>query len=293
MKLHLPIALLAAVISAQFVSAGVTHTYNGAGDPVSSDFGSGIYNGHIETVYQGNYSGLAASEGHAQGNISAIPRELTDSNGKEVNAATSAHVILTGEGSKATYVIGGGPRYYFVTGDKTVTVEYSGDDNYTSKYTISNFTVDEAKVVPDLSVVDLGNGTVVVIVGDNATGNVTVSVGGQNFTAEVINGTAYVTLNNVTPGSHDVEIVYSGDDTHEGATTNVTVEVPKLDAPISVDVGAVTEGEVAVITVTVPVDASGNVTVYVDGQVVTAEVVGGVAVVEVSNLTAGDKTTWS
>ncbi|WP_407424732.1 Ig-like domain repeat protein [Methanobrevibacter sp.] len=175
-------------------------------------------------------------------------------------------------------------------GDKSIIVEYSGDANYTSGYAISNFTVDKAKVVPDLTVVDYGNGTVVVVVGDNATGNVTVSVDGQNFTAEVINGTAYVTLNNVTPGVHDVEIIYSGDGNHTSSSINSTVEVPKLDSTIDVSVGAVTEGEVAVITVIVPGDASGNVTVYVDGQVVTAEVIGGVAVVEVGNLTAGDKT---
>ena len=89
-------------------------------------------------------------------------------------------------------------------GPKTVVVEYSGDGNYTSGYAVGNFTVEPAKVVPDVSVVDYGNGTVVVVVGDNATGNVTITVGGKNYTAEVVNGTAVVELGNVAPGTHEV-----------------------------------------------------------------------------------------
>ena len=50
-------------------------------------------------------------------------------------------------------------------GSKTVVVEYSGDDNYTSGYAVGNFTVEPAMIVPDVAVVDYGNGTVVVVVG--------------------------------------------------------------------------------------------------------------------------------
>ena len=73
-------------------------------------------------------------------------------------------------------------------GNKTIVVEYSGDANHTANYTISDFTVGEVKVVPDINVIDQGNGTVVVVVGDNATGNVTVKVGDKEFNATVVNG---------------------------------------------------------------------------------------------------------
>ena len=46
-------------------------------------------------------------------------------------------------------------------GPKTVVVEYSGDGNYTSGYAVGNFTVEPAMIVPDVGVVDYGNGTVV------------------------------------------------------------------------------------------------------------------------------------
>ena len=172
-------------------------------------------------------------------------------------------------------------------GNKTAIIEYPGDDNYTSNYTLADFTVDKALVVPDLVVVDQGNGTVVVVLPGNATGNVTVKVGDKEFNATVVNGTAVVQLDNLTPGVNDIEVVYSGDDTYTNATVNSTVIGSKYDTPITVDVGEVTEGEVAIITVTVPENATGNVNVTIDGQTFTGEIRDGVAVVSVGNLTAG------
>ena len=57
-----------------------------------------------------------------------------------------------------------------------------------------------------------------------------------------------------------------------------------------IDVGESTEGEPVTITVKVPEDATGNVTVYVGGKEYPAMVEGGVAIVKVDNLTAGDHT---
>ncbi|MBQ2652500.1 MAG: Ig-like domain repeat protein [Methanobrevibacter sp.] len=176
-------------------------------------------------------------------------------------------------------------------GDHTVAVVYSGDDNYTGNYSVGNLTVAKAKVVPDMKVVDYGNGTVVVVVGDNATGNVTIKVGDKEFNATVVNGTAVVQLDgNVTPGTHKVDVIYSGDDTHEAANTTTEITAPKYPGEIKVDVSEVTEGEPVVVTVEVPENATGNVTVYVDGKAYPGEIKDGVAVVTIDNLTAGDKT---
>ena len=176
-------------------------------------------------------------------------------------------------------------------GNKTFVVEYSGDDNYVPVYAVGNFTVVQSPVVPDVfTVVDNGNGTVVVVLPEDATGNVTITVDGKNFTAEVVNGTAIVKLENVTPGTHEVEVIYSGDDKYTNVTKVVNVTAPKYDSPMNITVGEIKSGENGTITVTLPENATGNVTVSVDGKVYTAEVVNGTAVVEVGNLTAGNKT---
>ena len=176
-------------------------------------------------------------------------------------------------------------------GDKTLIVEYSGDTQYVANYTLANFTVAPGKAESEIIVVDHGNGTVVIIVGDNAEGNVTVKVSDNVYNATVINGTAVVNIGNETPGVHDVEVIYSGDDTHTNSTANATITAPKYDSYMNVTVSEVKEGEIAIITVKVPANATGNVTVYIDGKNYTATVKdGGIATVEVENITGGSKT---
>uniref|UniRef100_UPI00261147FE Ig-like domain repeat protein n=1 Tax=uncultured Methanobrevibacter sp. TaxID=253161 RepID=UPI00261147FE len=209
------------------------------------------------------------------------------------NATGNVTVTIDGHKYAAEIVNGTAtiPISNLTAGDKSLVVEYSGDDNYASNYTVSNFKVDEAKVVPDMRVIDYGNGTVVVVVGDNATGNVTVKVGDKEYNATVVNGTAVVQLDgNVTPGTHEVEVIYSGDATHEASNATAEITAPKYNSPIKVDVSEVTEGEPLVITVNAPEGATGNVTVYVDGKAYSGEIKDGVAVVTIDNLTAGDKT---
>ena len=128
-----------------------------------------------------------------------------------------------------------------------------------------------------------------VVVGDNATGNVTVKVGDKEFNATVVDGVAIVELGNVTPGTHEVEVIYSGDSTHNATVTNANVTAPKYDSSFEVIIPEAKEGEPVNITVKVPGNATGVVTVSVDGKSYNATVVDGVAVVEVGNLTAGWK----
>ena len=138
--------------------------------------------------------------------------------------------------------------------------------------------------------VDQGNGTVVVVVGDNATGNVTVKVGDDNVTVPVVNGTAVVTLDNLTPGKNGIEVFYSGDDTHTNATVTSAVTGPKYDSPIEVITVPGGVGEDTTVTVKVPENATGNVTIEIDGVKYTAEIINGNATFTINNLTEGTKT---
>ncbi len=203
-----------------------------------------------------------------------------------VNVGGKEYVTEVKEDGKATVYVDN-----IASGNHTVAVEYSGDDNYSGNYTISNFTKEAGKSDVEPVVIDQGNGTVVIVVGDNATGNVTVKVGNNTYNATVINGTAIVNIGNETPGVHEVEVIYSGDDTHANSTTNSTITAPKYDSDMNVTIGEVKEGETAIITVKVPANATGNVTVYIDGKNYTAEITDdGTAIVEVENITGGSKT---
>ena len=177
---------------------------------------------------------------------------------------------------------------YLKVGNYTVDVTYNGDDKYLSSTNATKLTVNKAS--SDITVIDQGNGTVVVIVGDNATGNVTIEVEGKNFTGPVVNGTAIINLTNVTPGEHNITVIYSGDENHNGDIVNATVNIPKLVTPIKVSVTDIYVGDVARINVTVPANATGKVRIEIDGKEYFAPIEDGVARFKVENLTAGVKT---
>ena len=95
---------------------------------------------------------------------------------------------------------------------------------------------------------------------------------------------------NVTPGTHEVEVIYSGDSTHEAANSTVNITAPKYDSSIDVVIGEAKEGEPFNVTVKVPDGATGDVIVNVGGKNYTGTVKDGEVIVTVDNLTAGDHT---
>ena len=175
-------------------------------------------------------------------------------------------------------------------GDYPVSVKYLGDDKYEESTNATEFTVSKIKV--DIQVIDQNNGTLTIVVGDNATGNVTVKVGDEIYNATVIDGVATVDMVNNTPGTYDVEVIYSGDDRHTNGTATSQATIPKLATPISVTVENIKVGDKENIVVTVPDDATGNVTIEINGVKYTEEIKNGKATFEIENLAYGNKTVY-
>ncbi|WP_406535443.1 Ig-like domain repeat protein, partial [Methanobrevibacter sp.] len=209
-----------------------------------------------------------------------------------VPSDATGNVTVTIDGKPYTANVSNGKAVVVVPGLKagnyTVDAVYSGDNKYKSS---SNGTdLEVSKVKADINVIDQNNGTVVVVVPENATGNITVTVDGENYTAPIENGVATITLTNATPGVHDIEVTYSGDDNYLDGTTTSKANIPKLETPISVEVSDINVGDTAEIVVTVPNGATGNVTIEIDGVKYTEKIKDGKATFNIENLTAGNKT---
>ena len=102
------------------------------------------------------------------------------------------------------------------------------------------------------------NLTVNVELPGDATGNVTATVDGVNFTSDVVNGTATITVPDLHVGNYTVPVTYSGDDKYDPNTKeiNVTVNEDTSDIIIAPDVTKYYKGpERFVVTVT---DYEGN-----------------------------------
>jgi hypothetical protein len=121
----------------------------------------------------------------------------------------------------------------------------------------------------DIQVEDLGNGTIIVKVGDNATGNVTVVINNETKVVNLTNGTAVVNvvnITNATPGVNNITVIYSGDENHTGVEVNTTVMIPKWDSKVNATAVDIIEGfdEITTINVT-PINATGVVLVDING----------------------------
>ena len=118
-------------------------------------------------------------------------------------------------------------------GTHNVTVTYAGDTSYVKLTNETSFTVSKAEIEFDDNVLDIS-----IPAGDNspsftinlpidATGTLNVTVDGKSYIANVTNGTATVNVPNLSYGTHNVIVSYSGDSNYNGITKNTKVDVPK------------------------------------------------------------------
>ena len=193
---------------------------------------------------------------------------------------------------KATGTIGG-----LAAGDYTVTVKYAGDDKYVGVEITEGVNV--AKAQPVLGVViadvDYGNGFVIeaTLTGVNSAplnGNVIVTVNGKEYTVKVTDGKGIATGDKLAAGTYGFAAAWAGNDNYNIVTENGDFKVNKIDSTVVVNVNNIKVGEELTITVNVPSDATGDVTVSVDGKEYNVAIENGKAVKTIADLKANDYT---
>ena len=118
-------------------------------------------------------------------------------------------------------------------GIHTVEVIFNGDARFNSKSVSSNFTVNKVEIPSgedtiDLNVSETGEASDYSIsLPDDATGTLTVTVDGVNYTASLVNGKATVNVPELSEGSHNITVTYSGDAKYAPIVKNTTVNVAK------------------------------------------------------------------
>ena len=183
-----------------------------------------------------------------------------------------------------------------------IKVEYSGDDKYTNATGMATIEVKPAYI--DWGLADVPeeievNDTVAIVLDwtdpEDASGKLNITLNGEyvgEYTFdEVRDG---IVIDKFTkPGEYTIVVSAVDDPNYEYAEPlEYKVNVATIDPDMDVDVPSDAKvGETAVVTVTLPADATGNVTVIVDGKEYDdAEVMDGVAVISVEGLNAGNHT---
>ena len=209
----------------------------------------------------------------------------------------TGEVVITVNGEDYTAAIENGVASVTVSdlkaGDYTVAVKYAGDNNYNAVDVTKGVNVAKADAALNVIInnVDYGNVFTVnaVLTGVNnapLTGDVIVTVNGKDYTVNVVNGKGNVTGVKLAAGSYDFTAKFAGDNNYNAVSDSGKFNVNKVDSAIDVAVSDIKVGEDAVITVKLLSDATGSVTVNVNGKDYTGTVVNGIANVKVSGLKA-------
>lgn len=196
--------------------------------------------------------------------------------------------IITVSGEAVSAIFAG-----LAEGEYTVYATYNGDANYKPSEEV-NVTFNVVKKDVEFYISDnwvsLGEDAEIYVydLPDDATGNITYYI--NSFDPEVRDVDETLVLSDLPIGKYSVRAVYSGDDKYNGNEATGDLEV-YYDLELEEDEFGY--GDDALINITFPDELNGMLGVIVDGNassVITANVVNGTAVFNLSNLAPGEHT---
>ena len=156
----------------------------------------------------------------------------------------------------------------------TVNVTYPGDSRFNKTNKIISFTVKSKETPitdrdnPNLKA-EFINNVLIITLNNQTTGNVSFTINGVNYSEVILNGR--VTKSITAPGDYNVAILYPGDLRFNSSSTSISFTI-KSQASVNIPSSSSSE-----FTITLPSDATGTLTVKVNGQAYTKELVNGKA----------------
>ena len=178
-------------------------------------------------------------------------------------------------------------------GNHTVNVTYAGDDCYNSSFYAEEFKIfmSESSVSAySVEIVEGNIASLTVNVNDGATGKVIVVIDGTEHYGVISNSSAIVAIADLTAGHYNAAVTYLGDERYDASSNNASVNVKrKLSSDdFKIDVNIPQGSTSPKFTISLPGDATGNLTVIVDGKTsLTQSLISGSATVNVGKLSYG------
>ena len=288
----------------------VANVKNGAVDVVISDLSAGVYT-NIPVVYSGDDKYYSATD-KTGFEVSKAKLDMNFSlSNTEITARDNVTVVLTDvvpgdalglfnvsvDGNQiGIFNIGELKQGIDINFDESgfyeVTINLLNSANYDYDGFASNIVVNSIDAAVSVNVdkgVKVGDAANInITLPEGASGNITVYVDNKLFDTIEINDTnVHVTVDNLTAGNHTVVVSYSGDDVYSGETVNAILEISKLNPVIVINTPSnLVAGQNVNITVSLPEDATGNVSANVNGKVYSGKLNKGKYSFVVSNLNA-------
>ncbi len=241
-------------------------------------------------ISNGNYGDSAVSYNEANNNVveNNYPMDLdltvTVENitvGEDAEIAIKAIDNFNGDvsvivnGQKETITLTNGVGSLTVkdlpAGNYTVGVSFDGDDYFNDDEASTTLSVSKLDTVITIETTEpvVDEDVTVTVTVPGATGNVTIIVDGNPIEVPLTDGVATVNVEKITAGDHNVVAVYKGDAKYSPANEVYNFNVPKAEDytfDVNIDASEIGVGESLGIDVNLPDDATGTVTVLVDGE---------------------------
>ncbi|URN50299.1 Ig-like domain repeat protein [Methanobrevibacter sp. TLL-48-HuF1] len=192
--------------------------------------------------------------------------------------------VVDGKGTTAGDALAAG-TYNF-------TATWTGNNNYNNIKSEGVFKVNkiDSNITVNADDIKVGeNATVTVNVPSDATGNVIITVDGKDYTVAIVDGKAVKTIADLKANNYTVTVKYAGDNNYNPNQNTTKFTVSKIsDYNMNITVPEFKEGVNSTISVVLPKDATGTVTVEINSKKYTANVTNGIAKVNIFGLSAGN-----
>ena len=175
-------------------------------------------------------------------------------------------------------------------GDYNVNVTYLEDELYNQKSIQGSFKVERLDVNPNITY-EVNDDLIVQLnatVPKDVTGAVIIEVAGKNYTAFLSNGLARAFIPDLEGGEYPAKLYLVNDSKYKDTIKDFVIKLEKIPAEMHINAPAIYVDENATITVNVPRDATGNITININNKTYTTNVINGTAVFTVTNLTFGN-----
>ena len=282
---------------------------NGVASATVSGINAGYYTVSVKYAGDNNYNAVDVTKGVNvakadaalnviinnvdYGNVFTVNAVLTGVN----NAPLDTNIIVTVNGKNYIVAIVNGKGTFhadkLAAGSYNFNARFAGSNNYNEVSDSGKFNVYKVDSAIDVAVSDINVGEDAVInvkLADDATGEVVITVNGEDYTAAINNGVATVTVSDLKAGDYTVAVKYSGDNNYNAVVATSSFTVSKVDSTMDVTVDDIVFGEDLTVNAVLPADATGEVIITVDGTPYTATIIDGKATGTIKDLTAGDYT---
>ena len=161
-------------------------------------------------------------------------------------------------------------------GKYDVIVIYNGDFEHFSSTNNASFTVNRKVLENDVIV---NGSTVSVELPVNAKGTLTINIGDETFTKDLINGSASIKIFSLSHGTYHGTATYSGDENYDTFKKSITLTLDDFEYGVTVKGSNV--------SIKLPADAKGTFTLMIDGKTITKILSNGCTTIKMSGLSPG------